>query len=59
MDLIVCRNVLMYFAPSQTRNVIGKLRNALIDRGWLAVSLSEASQAMVARLLPVDADTPQ
>jgi chemotaxis protein methyltransferase CheR len=38
MDLIVCRNVLMYFAPSQTRNVIGKLRNALIDRGWLAVS---------------------
>jgi chemotaxis protein methyltransferase CheR len=46
MDLICCRNVLMYFTPAQTRKVIGKLHHALIDGGWLAVSPSEASQAV-------------
>ncbi len=46
MDIIFCRNVLMYFTPAQTREVIGKLHHALIDGGWLAVSPSEASQAL-------------
>ena len=46
MDLIFCRNVLMYFTPSQTRNVIAKLHHAMVDGGWLAVSPSEASQAL-------------
>jgi chemotaxis protein methyltransferase CheR len=45
MDLILCRNVLMYFTPAQTGKVIGKLHHALIEGGWLAVSPSEASQA--------------
>jgi chemotaxis protein methyltransferase CheR len=46
MDLIFCRNVLMYFTPAQTRKVIGNLHHALMDGGWLAVSPSEASQAL-------------
>ena len=46
MDLILCRNVLMYFTPAQMRRVIGKLHHALIDGGWLVVSPSEASQAL-------------
>jgi chemotaxis protein methyltransferase CheR len=46
MDVIFCRNVLMYFTPSQTRKVIGNLHRALMDGGWLAVSPSEASQAL-------------
>lgn len=46
MDLILCRNVLMYFTPSQTRNAIAKLHHAMVDGGWLAVSPSEASQAL-------------
>lgn len=46
MDIIFCRNVLMYFTPAQTRKVIGNLHHALIDGGWLAVSPSEASQAL-------------
>jgi chemotaxis protein methyltransferase CheR len=46
MDLIVCRNVLMYFTPFQIRKVISKLHHALVDGGWLAVSPSEASQAL-------------
>lgn len=48
MDLIFCRNVLMYFTPAQARKVIGKLHHALIEGGWLAVSPSEASQALLA-----------
>jgi len=46
MDLIFCRNVLMYFTPAQTLKVIGRLHHALLDGGWLAVSPSEASQAL-------------
>ena len=46
MDLIFCRNVLMYFTPAQTRRVIANLHHALIEGGWLAVSPSEASQAL-------------
>lgn len=46
MDLILCRNVLMYFTPSQTQKVIGKLHRSLIDGAWLSVSPSEASQAL-------------
>lgn len=54
MDLICCRNVLMYFTPEQIEKVIGKLRHALVDRGWLAVAPSEASQALFARFAMVN-----
>ena len=46
MDLILCRNVLMYFAPAQARKVVGKLHRALVGDGWLAVSPSEASREL-------------
>lgn len=46
MDLIFCRNVLMYFTPLQISKVIGKLGDALVQDGWLAVSPSEASHAL-------------
>lgn len=46
MDLIFCRNVLMYFKPAQTRKVIRNLHHALLKGGWLAVSPSEAAQAL-------------
>ena len=46
MDLIFCRNVLMYFTPAQTRKAIGKLHRSLLDGGWLAVSPCEASQTL-------------
>ncbi len=46
MDLILCRNVLMYFTPAQTVRVIEKLHHALVDGGWLAVSPSEASHTL-------------
>ncbi|MDP2138888.1 MAG: CheR family methyltransferase, partial [Candidatus Didemnitutus sp.] len=49
MDVILCRNVLMYFSPEQIRRVIGKFRHALLDGGWLLVSPSEASQELFSR----------
>lgn len=46
MDIVFCRNVLMYFTPSQAGWVIGKLRRSLAGGGWLVVSPSEASHAL-------------
>jgi chemotaxis protein methyltransferase CheR len=54
MDVIFCRNVLMYFTPAQTRKVIGKLHHALVDGGWLAVSPSEASQALFTQFVTIN-----
>jgi chemotaxis protein methyltransferase CheR len=43
VDIIFCRNVLMYFSKSQARKVIKRFWDCLIDGGWLIVSPSEAS----------------
>jgi chemotaxis protein methyltransferase CheR len=54
MDVILCRNVLMYFTPVQSRKVIGHLHHALMDGGWLAVSPSEASQALFTQFVTLN-----
>lgn len=46
MDLIFCRNVLMYFSPTQTQKVISNLSKSIVEGGWLLVSPSEASKAL-------------
>lgn len=46
MDLILCRNVLMYFTPAQIRRTIVRLHHCLIEDGWLVVSPSEASRSL-------------
>ena len=46
MDVIFCRNVLMYMAPEQAKRVIHKLSQALTDGGWLIVSPSEVSHTL-------------
>jgi chemotaxis protein methyltransferase CheR len=43
MDVIFCRNVLMYFSKSQMKAATGRLRECLVDGGWLVVNPSEAS----------------
>lgn len=54
MDLIFCRNVLMYFSPAQTRKVVSNLHRALVDEGWLIVSPSETSQALFKEFVTVN-----
>ena len=53
MDLIFCRNVLMYFGRSQIERVIARLRDSLVDGGWLVVNPSEASAELFAGFTPV------
>ena len=43
MDIVFCRNVLMYFQPERAKSVIEKLRRSLVEGGWLIVSPVEAS----------------
>ncbi|HZM04088.1 MAG TPA: CheR family methyltransferase [Candidatus Saccharimonadales bacterium] len=54
MDVIFCRNVLMYFAPSQAATAVCHLRRALVDDGWLAVSPCEVSQTLFSRFAPAN-----
>ena len=46
MDVIFCRNVLMYFSPECARQVAGKLHRALVPEGWLFPAGTEASRAL-------------
>jgi len=43
MDIIFCRNVLMYFNADTMRRVVGRLHDALREGGCLFVAPSEAS----------------
>lgn len=42
MDLVLCRNVLVYFDAAGGRAVVSRLHRALADDGWLLVSQVEA-----------------
>jgi chemotaxis protein methyltransferase CheR len=52
-DVIFCRNVLMYFGHEQARRVIARLRDCLVEGGWLVVNASEASTTLFAGFTPV------
>jgi chemotaxis protein methyltransferase CheR len=54
MDVIFCRNVLMYFTPVHARKVVANLHSALTDDGWLAVSPAECSQYLFSRYVAVN-----
>jgi chemotaxis protein methyltransferase CheR len=43
MDIIFCRNVLMYFSQDQVQKVIDRFHKSLLDKSWLIVGSSEAS----------------
>ncbi|MDP2256576.1 MAG: CheR family methyltransferase [Polaromonas sp.] len=54
MDVIFCRNVLMYFAPERARNVVDKLQRSLIDGGWLITSPAETSTVLFSAFTAVE-----
>ncbi|TGE32163.1 protein-glutamate O-methyltransferase CheR [Desulfosporosinus sp. Sb-LF] len=43
MDVIFCRNVIMYFTPRMIQRVIRRMHRYLVDGGWLIVAPSETS----------------
>ncbi len=52
-DVIFCRNVLMYFGQAQAARVIARLRDCLVDGGWLVVNASEATTRLFRGFTPV------
>ena len=54
MDLILCRNVLMYFSAGQARKVLQNLAKSLKENGWLIVSLTETSIVRFSPLVTVN-----
>ncbi|MFH0968392.1 MAG: CheR family methyltransferase [Methanobacteriota archaeon] len=53
MDLILCRNVLMYLSPESSRKIVLQFANTLTEGGWLIVSQVEISQITDPRLIPL------
>lgn len=43
MDIILCRNVVMYFSKGPAEEVLRNLSRCLVDGGWLIVSAVEVS----------------
>ncbi len=54
MDVIVCRNVLMYFTRDAQRATVERLRTALVRGGWLLVSPAECSAELFRPLAPIN-----
>ena len=46
MDVIICRNALMYLTPDTAKRVVQHFYRSLVDGGWLVVSASEASHTL-------------
>jgi chemotaxis protein methyltransferase CheR len=43
MDLVLCRNVLIYFGTDTINGVLGRLRDSLCDGGWLVSGPADTS----------------
>lgn len=54
MDVIFCRNVLMYFTARRAKQVAGNFYRALVDGGWLIVSPTETSHSLFSSFMPVE-----
>jgi chemotaxis protein methyltransferase CheR len=42
-DLILCRNVLIYFHPDTVTRIVGALRDRLLENGWMLLGHAEPS----------------
>ncbi len=54
MDIIFCRNVLMYFKPALTAQVVRRYGLSLVDGGWLIISPTDNSQAITGTMETVN-----
>lgn len=56
VDILFCRNVLIYFAPEQVSKVIANFHRCLVEGGWLVLSPSETSHVLFPQFVPVNFD---
>jgi chemotaxis protein methyltransferase CheR len=49
MDLVVCRNVLIYFNEETIQRIVDRFHDSLVDGGWLIVGHAEPSQEIFHR----------
>ncbi len=54
LDIIFCRNVLMYFGSEQAKRVIQRFHRCLLYGGWLVVSSTEASHILYSQFTTVN-----
>ncbi|MGR9045042.1 MAG: CheR family methyltransferase [Gammaproteobacteria bacterium] len=54
MDVIFCRNVLMYFSDERAKKVMRNLHRALTDDGWLILSVTECPNESLSLFTPVE-----
>lgn len=54
MDVILCRNVLMYFTQERAKTVVDKLQRSLVDGGWLITSPAETSNVLFSAFTTVE-----
>jgi chemotaxis protein methyltransferase CheR len=54
MDIIYCRNVLMYFSNEHAKRVVQALYLCLVDGGYLVVSPVETSQVLFSQYVAVN-----
>jgi chemotaxis protein methyltransferase CheR len=54
-DLIVCRNVMIYFGPDLMQRMIGKFHDSLVPGAWLLVGPSEPSMIYFSSFRTVNA----
>jgi chemotaxis protein methyltransferase CheR len=56
MDIIFCRNALLYFSPEQAERTMARLYQSQAEDGWLLTSASETSCARSTPYKPVEID---
>lgn len=54
IDIIFCRNVIMYFRPQLIKKIIKCFYRSLLNKGWLIVSGSEGSHVHMSQFVTVN-----
>jgi Methylase of chemotaxis methyl-accepting proteins len=56
MDIIFCRNVMIYFTPQMVQQLIQRFHRCLVEGGWLIVAPSETSALLASEFSAVPFD---
>ncbi|HEY7544774.1 MAG TPA: CheR family methyltransferase, partial [Blastocatellia bacterium] len=54
MDVIFCRNVLMYFDEEAARRAIDSFHRSLVEGGWLVTGATDAPSSFFSRFEPIN-----